>query len=134
MNDIYSHEQPALFEILVPCQWNDGKPIRTRHHREWDKRVRAISDGMTILKPGKGQWVHNDELYEDRIIPVRIFCTHAQITAISQITIEHYEQLAVMYYQLSDWCLITSATPEQEAKFLHKRNNLPKEVSNAYSP
>ena len=123
----------VLFEILVPCNWNDGRPVRTRHHREWDKRVRKIAEGLTILKPAKGQWVHQDRVYEDRVIPVRLFCTHEQIKAIADITINHYEQEAVMYYRLSDWCLIQNASPEQRAAFAIKRNNLAKEVGNAYS-
>jgi len=113
-----------LFEILVPCQWNSGQPIRTRHHREWDKRVRRITGGLTILRPGKGQWVHEGELYEDRVIPVRVFCTDAQISEIVQITIEHYEQEAVMHYCVSDWCLITYCSDEQREKFTHKRNTV----------
>lgn len=115
-------KQRNLYEILVPCQWNDGRPVRTRHHRGWDERVRKIAGGLTILKPGKGQWIHEDDLYEDRVIPVRIFCTQKQIEWIAQITIEHYEQEAVMLYQLSDWCLIMNATDEQRQKFTHKRN------------
>lgn len=128
-----TYEARNLYEILVPCQWNDGRPVRTRHHRGWDERVRKIAGGLTILKPGKGQWVHEDDLYEDRVIPVRIFCTQKQIERIGQITIEHYEQEAVMYYQLSDWCLITSASPEQRAKFTHKRNNIAGEVADAFT-
>jgi len=121
-------EQTQLYEILVPCQWNDARPVRTRHHREWDKRIRTVAGGLTILKPAKGQWVNNDEMYEDRVIPVRIFCTQKQIEKIGNITIEHYEQKAVMYYQLSDWCLIHHATPEQESKFTHRRNKLAEDV------
>lgn len=121
-----------LYEILVPCQWNDGRPVRTRHHREWDSRVRKIAGGLTILRPGKGQWVHEDELYEDRVIPVRVFCTQKQMERIIQITIEHYEQEAVMSYTVATDCLITHCTDEQRLKFVHKRNNIAMEVSDAY--
>jgi len=122
----------ALFEILVPCQWNSGKPIRTRHHKEWDKRVRKIAGGLTILRPGKGQWIHEGDLYEDRVIPVRVFCTHDQMQDIGRITIEHYEQEAVMFYQVSDWCLIMDCTSEQRAKFTHKRNDIPGEIARQF--
>lgn len=122
----------ALYEILVPCKWNGGKPIRTRHHREWDKRVRKIAGGLTILRPGKGQWVHEGELYEDRVIPVRIFCTQKQIEAIAQITIEHYEQEAVMFYQASPWCIIMHCSPEQRKKFTHQRNDIAGEVARQF--
>lgn len=95
-----------LWEILVPCQWNTGKPVRTRHHKEWDKRVRSIAGGLTIMKPAKGQWVHEGALFEERMIPVRIACNAKQIVKIAHITLQHYKQLAVMVYQVSDLCLI----------------------------
>lgn len=126
-------EQKSLFEILVPCNWNGGRPIRTRHHKEWDKRVRKISGGLTILKSGKGQWVHEGSLYEDRVIPVRIFCTQAQMEQIAKITIEHYEQEAVMYYPIAEWAIIRMATQEQRDRFNHQRNSLAKEVADAHS-
>lgn len=125
-------EDRKLFEILVPCNWNDGRPVRTRHHKEWDKRVRKIAGGLTILRPGKGMWVHENELYIDRMIPVRIFCTQEDMQRIANITIQHYEQEAVMYYPIADWALIQHATPEQRDKFVRKRNGVAKEVSDAY--
>lgn len=96
----------ALWEILVPCNWNDGRPVRTRHHREWDKRVRALTGGMTIMKPALGQWVNEGEVYHDRMIPVRIACNQAVIERIMDITAAHYKQLAVMAYKISDVTLI----------------------------
>lgn len=126
-------ENKALYEILVPCNWNGGNPVRTRHHKEWDKKVRKITGGLTILKPRKGQWVHDGEYYEDRVIPVRIFCTQKQMEQISYITIAHYEQEAVMYYQIAEWCLIQHASPTQKSKFTHQRNTIPKGVDNANS-
>lgn len=126
-------EAKKLFEILVPCNWNCGTPIRTRHHREWDKRVRKIAGGLTILTPGKGQWVHQSDLYIDRMIPVRVYCTEKQMRDIAQIAITHYEQEAVMYYPIADWALITHATEEQKEKFQRKRNGVAKEISSANS-
>src|ERR1043165_9158106 len=90
-----------LWEILVPCQWNTGKPVRTRHHREWDKRVRAIAGGLTILKPAKGQWVYEGALFEERVIPVRIACDEKQMVRIAAITLQHYKQITVMVSRVS---------------------------------
>lgn len=90
-----------LWEIMVPCQWNTGKPIRTKHHKEWDKRVRKLSNGITILSPAKGQWVHKGELFEERVIPVRIACTKDAISVIMDLTAQHYKQIAVMAYKIS---------------------------------
>ena len=91
-----------LFEILVPCQTNQGKPIRTRQHREWDRRVRRITGGLTVLSPAKGQWVSpSGELFAERMIPVRIAATYIQMEQISDMTAKFYEQEAVMFYELS---------------------------------
>ena len=93
-----------LWEILVPRRWNNGKPIRTRHHKEWDRRVKAIAGGLTVLTPTiKGEWVSLDG---DSTIPVRIACDREQINQIMDITAKHYKQLAVMAYKISDEVLI----------------------------
>ncbi|AAT69496.1 gp20 [Alphaproteobacteria phage PhiJL001] len=107
-----------LWEILVPCNWNDGRPVRTRHHREWDRRVRSETGGLTVLAPGKGQWEHEGVLYRDRVIPVRIMATEEQMRRVADITIQHYEQLAVMFYLVSERAFIQDATEEQQSKFI----------------
>ena len=109
-----------LWEILVPCNWNNSKPVRTRHHREWDKKVRKISGGITIMGPVKGQWVNGEEIYSDRLIPVRIRSSKKNILKIMDLTITHYDQLAVMCYKISDECLVKYAKPSQIDKFTHK--------------
>lgn len=96
-----------LWEILVPTQRNNGKPIRTRYHRVWDSKVREISNGLTILPVTKGQWVSSDgSLFSERMIPVRIACTEEQINTIIDMTIRYYDQLAVMAYRVSDKVII----------------------------
>lgn len=91
-----------LFEILVPTRYNTGKPVRTKHHKEWDKVVRKVAGGLTILTPVKGQWKYNNDVYAERMIPVRIACTDGQIKKIAEFSIGHYKQEAVMYYALSN--------------------------------
>jgi hypothetical protein len=92
----------ALYEVLVPTIYGDTKkPIRTKHHKNWDRVVRNITGGLTVLKPGKGQWLFKNELFEERVIPVRIFCTQKQIEKIVNFTLDHYRQIAVMYYIIS---------------------------------
>lgn len=107
-----------LYEILVPCQWNNGKPIRRKHHQEWDSRVREISGGLTVMKPAIGQWVHEGDVYKDRTIPVRIMCSDSAMERIASMTIEHYEQLAVMYHVVSNDARVVEATADQVSKFL----------------
>lgn len=96
-----------LFEILVPTVYGDTmRPIRTRHHKNWDAMVRKIAGGLTILKPAKGQWVFGDELHEEKVIPVRIACTDAQMLQIVKFSFRHYRQKAIMYYTVSTECNI----------------------------
>ncbi len=91
-----------LYEILVPTV-RFGRPVHTRHHRVWDRRVRAIAGGLTILTPANGQWVSNNgTLLVERMIPVRIACTREQIEKIADLTAAHYCQEAVMFYCLSN--------------------------------
>lgn len=93
-----------MWEILVPTVRRvGGKPYTTRFHRVWDSKVRAISGGLTVLTPAKGQWVApNGELFVERMIPVRIIATRLQIEQVIDITLEYYDQLAVLCYKVSD--------------------------------
>lgn len=98
-----------LWEILVPTQMNNPAKFATiHHHKEWDKKVRKISDGLTILAPAKGQWIDGETkaLYEERVIPVRIACSEDEINKIIDMTIQHYRQEAVMAYLISSKVII----------------------------
>jgi len=98
-----------LYEILVPTIYGDTmKPIRTKHHKKWDERVKKLSGGLTILTPGKGVWVHEGVDYIERVIPVRIMCEENTMKKIVDITLQHYRQKAVMYYVLSTECYIVA--------------------------
>jgi hypothetical protein len=55
------------------------------------------------MRPAKGQWVSPDgQLFKERMIPVRIMATREQIDTIIDLTLEYYDQLAVMCYKISD--------------------------------
>jgi len=98
-----------LYEILVPTIRPDrpGKFFKTRYHKVWDKKVRSIAGGLTILKPVKGEWMSpGGELFAERMIPVRICCSAEQIEKIADMTAAYYQQLAVMYYKISDFVKI----------------------------
>lgn len=93
----------SLWEILVPTMRNDGRPFRTRYHRVWDAKVREISGGLTLLPVVKGQWLQGTVLYHnERMIPVRIIATREGIEKIIDLTIEYYEQEAVLAYRVAD--------------------------------
>lgn len=96
-----------FYEILVPTVSNNGKPYRTRYHRVWDEKVRKITGGLTIISPIKGQWISaNGKLFIERMIPVRVACTKEQIDQIADMTAEYYNQLAIMYYLISEEVVI----------------------------
>lgn len=94
-------EVKELWEILVPTKRNNGIPFRLRYHRVWDSHVREISGGLTVLPVAKGQWLHDDKLYAERMIPVRILTTRKQIEKIVDFTMRYYDQKAVLAYKIS---------------------------------
>ncbi|MFH1065239.1 MAG: hypothetical protein V1734_01910 [Nanoarchaeota archaeon] len=92
----------SLWEILVPKYSNERKEYRLRHHHAWDSKVRTIAGGVTILKTAKGRWVNTrGKLFAEEMIPVRAYCTEKEIGKIIKLTLEHYNQEAVMAYELS---------------------------------
>ena len=93
-----------IWEILVPTVTNEGKPIRVKQHKHWDKRVRELLGGLTIMQPNiKGEWVSpQGEIFTERMIPVRVCCDEKQISNIAQFTKTFYEQEVVMYYCISN--------------------------------
>jgi hypothetical protein len=94
----------GMWEILVPTiRRKDSKPNKTRFHRVWDKKVQDITNGLTILSPTKGYWKSPyGEDFIERMIPVRIMATREEIDKIVDMTMEYYDQLAVMAYKVSD--------------------------------
>lgn len=115
MSKSYKNDKVGeVWEILVPatfCERSEfaGKKIPVNIHNEWDRRVEKISGGLTILKTAKGVW--SDTVtgitFKEEMIPVRIFCTVDQIIEIAKLTKTFYDQIAVMYYKISDEAFIT---------------------------
>jgi hypothetical protein len=97
-----------LWQILVPCVRNSGKPFRTRHHKEWDRQVRLVTGGLTVFPPVKGQWEDpkTNILYSERMIPVNIIASEKEMSKIVKLTAKHYDQIAVMYFLVSNEVLI----------------------------
>jgi hypothetical protein len=92
----------SLWEILIPANSNKGKEFSLEHHQKWDEKARAISGGLTILKTGKGEWTSpSGKIFYDKMIPVRVYCTEKEIDSIIDFTIKHYNQEAVMAYEIS---------------------------------
>lgn len=98
----------GVWEILVPTQMNDGKPIRTRYHKVWDAEIRKRCGGLTVMTPNiKGEWMSPaGEIFSERMIPVRIVCTEQEIMTIGLFTKEYYKQEAVMFYCIANYVII----------------------------
>lgn len=91
-----------MWEILVPTIRNDGTPFKVKYHRIWDDKVNEISGGLTILTPTKGKWVAPcGTEFVERMIPVRIIATREEIEKIIDMTMEYYDQLAILAYKIS---------------------------------
>lgn len=101
----------TVWQIMVPCVRNDGRPIRARFHRVWDKRVKEVSGGMTIHLPSRGKWVSPEgTLYEERMIPVTFIATREEAMDIVKYTITYYDQEAVLCYQIAtDYILLNKS-------------------------
>lgn len=95
--------QKMLWEVLVPTVRNDGRPFRTCYHRVWDEKVRNVSLGLTVMPPSiSGQWISPEgDLYKERMIPVRIVATEAEIREIVTMTRRYYDQEAILYFLVS---------------------------------
>ena len=95
-----------LWEILVPTvrpNTNGTKFFTLKFHKKWDAKVHEISGGLTVMTPTKGQWVSpSGVLFVERMIPVRIIASDNEIHKIIDMTLEYYEQDAVMCYKISD--------------------------------
>lgn len=96
----------SMWEILVPTvrRLEPNKYYSTRYHRVWDKKVRAITSGLTVMAPARGQWVNpvTGEFFNERMIPVRIVASREEIEKVIDLTLEYYDQLAVLCYKISD--------------------------------
>jgi len=100
----------ALWEILVPTKISrmDNSEeelwaVTTRYHKVWDAKVREISGGLTVLTPAKGQWISpKNELFIEKMIPVRVYCSKDEMIKISDFTSKYYNQKAIMFYKISD--------------------------------
>ena len=95
---------------------NDGRPIRTRFHKVWDVKVRDISGGLTIMPVAKGQWLFKDELFQERMIPVRMIATRTEMDKIIDMTLKYYEQLAVLAYKVSEEVILRHADEKHKAE------------------
>lgn len=91
-----------LWEILVPATDHEGKKFPIPYHNIWDNAVREMTGGITIMAKSRGEWVSDSgTLFKERMIPVRVWSNRGDMEKIARITLDHYDQLAVLYYLIS---------------------------------
>ena len=96
-----------LWEILVPQFSNKHKEYSVKFHKVWDDKVKKISGGLTILRTAKGHWQNpKGKLFVEKMIPVRIYCTKKEINKIIALTMDYYNQEAVMAYKISNEVIV----------------------------
>ena len=96
-----------MWEIFIPATYVNGGGLRHNYllskHQEWDEKVKQISGGLTVFHETQGIWVnpHNNETIREPMILVRIACNERQIMDIAKITLDHYNEKAVLFYKVS---------------------------------
>lgn len=94
--------EKTLWEILVPKYSNDGTKYELSYHQKWDEYVRSISGGLTIFNTAKGHWLNPDnQPFIEPMIPVRIYCDKPSIDKIVEYAMQHYDQQAILAYEIS---------------------------------
>jgi hypothetical protein len=73
--------------------------------------VYDITGGLTVMTPSKGKWVcPKGSLFEERMIPVRVLATRDEIEKIVDLTINYYNQIAVLAYRVSNETILKYKT------------------------
>jgi len=92
----------GVWEILIPRCSNNCREYSVKYHQAWDKKVREIAGGITILKAAKGHWINpKGKLFVEEMIPVRVYCTEKDIDKIIDFTINYYKQEVIFAYKIS---------------------------------
>jgi hypothetical protein len=94
----------AVWRIMVPVYYNDGRRIPDRVHLEWQDEVVKISRGWTMHATALGAWLEDGAslpLIED-MTPVDILCTEDQLDAIINLTGRLYNQKIVFAYKVTE--------------------------------
>lgn len=92
----------GLWEILVPRFSNEGVEYTVEYHQQWDKLTREIAGGVTILQTAKGHWLNPERtLFVEEMIPVRVYCSRGSLDKIVDLTLDYYNQEAVLAYEIS---------------------------------
>lgn len=83
---------PEGFMITCPVE----------HHRAWDRKVAAMTGGLTVADVTKGRWIDGaGELAAEEMIAVRVACSATVMRDVAAMTKVHYRQDAVAFWLVS---------------------------------
>lgn len=94
--------QRAVWRIMVPKAYNNGRRIPASRVRKWERLVVGIGGGYTAYPTAKGAWREREgsRTQTENMRPVDILCSEPQISEIAAITAEHFKQKAVLAYKV----------------------------------
>lgn len=91
-----------LYEILIPIADNAGFVFSDSHRKLFFDMLIGETSGLSILPNLQGFWEEKGKIYEDINTPLRVICTGEDIKRFANTAKEHFDQLAILYYQISD--------------------------------
>mgnify|MGYP003395241913 CR=1 FL=1 len=91
-----------LYEILIPVADNDGKTFSNAHVTKFWDLIIATANGLTVMPNVKGFWVDGGRTFTDENTPLRVVATKDEIRFIAHQAKSHFNQLAILYYKISD--------------------------------
>lgn len=95
-----------LWEILIPTANNDGSIFNRIVHEAWEDFAVKLTGGLSQLTPIKGVWTDKGKTYREEMLPYRVRCDEETIERLVRFAGRHYEQLAMMFYAVSNDCRI----------------------------
>jgi hypothetical protein len=91
-----------LHEILIPVKSNSGKTFSRKDNRQFADYVVSLAGGLSQGAPLSGQWADNGKIYRESMRPLRIACSARTMAKIARKAREHFRQLSIMYYTVSN--------------------------------
>jgi len=95
-------EERPLWEMYVPVTDNRGVVFPGGHVKRFFKYVLKMSGGSTENPWSSGKWIHEGQLYNDRIVPVYFFATAEQAERLAKFAVKLFKQKVVVYFLVSD--------------------------------
>ena len=97
-------EPKSMWRIMVPEADNKGRNFTPEYHKAWEDAVLAVSGGWTTHATARGAWTvpEDSSVQVEKMRPVDILCTKAQIDSVAAMTVRHYEQKEVLVWKVAD--------------------------------